>query len=60
MAVGKTVGAKVCALPKCGQEFTPVVRWQKCCCKAHAVRLRWLRRRDRINKALELVERKVS
>lgn len=52
------VGTKRCELVECGRAFIPVVRWQRCCSAAHGARLRWLKRKDRINKALAMVERK--
>lgn len=57
---GQAIGSRICALPECKVEFTPIVRWQKCCCKEHGARLRWLRRRDRVNSALKIAEAKVS
>jgi hypothetical protein len=53
--VERLKGARHCALPSCRKVFMPTVGWQKCCSEGHARRLRWERRKDRINKALRLV-----
>jgi hypothetical protein len=45
--------SRECALPGCNVMFKPKVDWQKCCCHEHGVKLRWLRRKARIKKALE-------
>ena len=50
------VGVRKCILPGCERPFIPVVRWQVTCCEAHGRRLRWLRRKERINSALRLAE----
>lgn len=50
---------KKCALSEfgeCDNQFVPTVYWQKCCTKEHGRRLRWLRRKARITKALNKME----
>ena len=45
---------RTCELEKyeeCSRAFEPKRDWQKCCCEAHARRLRWLRRKDRLKAA---------
>jgi hypothetical protein len=51
------VGVRKCILPGCERSFIPVVKWQMTCCEAHGRRMRWLRRKERINKALARVAR---
>lgn len=51
---------KMCALAEygeCRESFLVTSRspQQKCCCEKHSTRLRALRRRDRINKALSIL-----
>jgi hypothetical protein len=50
------VGTRKCILPGCDRTFAPIVSWQRCCSAQHGARLRWLKRRDRINAALRLAE----
>lgn len=56
---------KVCALSEFGEcfnafEVTSKSPHQICCTPKHNTRLRWLRRKVRIQKALEAVEQKAS
>lgn len=50
---------KLCALSEYGEcdlQFEPRTYFQLCCCKRHADRRRWLKRKARIKVALAIME----
>ena len=50
-----TINARVCALKGCGLVFKPKRSWQVCCSKEHSRKMRYLRRKERVEKAMKLV-----
>ena len=50
-----TINARVCALKGCGLVFKPKRSWQVCCSKEHSRKMRYLRRKERVEKAMRLV-----
>lgn len=44
-----------CALDSCNVIFTPVVYWQVFCTKKHANKARKIRHRERVKKAMQML-----
>jgi hypothetical protein len=51
-----TLEPRKCALDNCNNVFDPTVYWQIYCCPKHADKARKVRQRDRIKKALQMLD----